>query len=93
MVVVYIIMSTVHLRIQQRNGKKCWTFIEGLGTDIVTEKFIKNLKNKCHCSVTVKKQETNITIQLQGDHRDEIKNYLVDEKITEKDNIKCHGAP
>jgi translation initiation factor 1 len=86
--------NEVHLRIQQRNGKKCWTFVEGLNElNTKDSNFVDNLakifKKKFNCSATIKKPE-NI-IQLQGDHRDEIKTYLLKEKIISQDKIKIHG--
>ncbi|GAI97780.1 unnamed protein product, partial [marine sediment metagenome] len=32
-----------------------------------------------------------LVIQLQGDHRKEIKSYLVDNKLAKESKIKIHG--
>jgi translation initiation factor SUI1 len=87
----------IHIRVQVRNGKKSWTFIENLDkveqTTDKKEQFMENeakaLKSLLHCSATIKKPEN--TIQLQGDHRDKIKKYLLDKKYVRDAQIKMHG--
>jgi len=85
----------IHIRIQQRNTKKYWTLIEGL-TQIGVEKdkkflkkILKMFREKLHCSVTLKKPEN--VIQLQGDHREAIKNILIVENLANKEQIKIYG--
>lgn len=36
-------------------------------------------------------EELGECIQLQGDHRQKVHQFLVDEKIATKDQIKIHG--
>lgn len=89
----------VHITIQQRNGRKCWTFIEGLdklmdnenNSDITKylENLSKQLKKKFNCSVCVKIPE-NI-LQMSGDHREGLKEYLTSKNICEQSQIKIHG--
>ena len=84
----------VHIKIQQRNGRKCITFVEGLNFIDKTdpdfmEKISKQFRKSFNCASTFKKAE-NI-IQLQGDHRQKIKEYLVNHKLIEADKIKIHG--
>ncbi len=87
--------TIIHIRVKQRNGRKCMTTVEGLESliDDKTEKFITKLaqifRKKFNCSATVMKPE--LVIQLQGDHRKEIKSYLVDNKLTKEGKIKIHG--
>jgi translation initiation factor 1 len=83
----------VHLRIKQRNGKKCITIIEGLNkalpdkTDL--EKLAKKFRKQFSCSVTIK--EEGSTIELQGDHRAGIQDDLVKQAICKLEDIKVHG--
>lgn len=69
--------KNIHVRIKQRNGRKCITTIEGLdilfSEDVVNfvEEIAKTFRKKFNCSATVIKPE--LVIQLQGDHRKEIK--------------------
>lgn len=86
--------KNVHIRMQQRNGKKCWTYVEGLDQINKDSKFLDNfakvLKKKLNCAGTVKKPEN--VIQFQGDHRDKIKSFLIEQKIVEEEFIKMHGS-
>lgn len=85
----------IHLRIQQRNGRKSWTIIENIerinkdnDADFI-KKISKVFRDKFHCGVSIK--ENNI-LQLQGDHRNDIYEFLIKGKHAKKDNIKIHGA-
>ena len=85
--------SQIHVRIQQRNRKKCIITIEGL-MDIEgmepknLEKISKDFRKTFNCSSVIK--EGNV-IQLQGDHREKIKDYLLKNNICRKEDIKIHG--
>lgn len=87
----------VHIKIQQRNGRKTWTSVEGLDKidtnkeklDIFFENITKHLKKKFNCGATIKKPE--YFIQLNGDHRDGIKEFLIKEGIVNESQIKMHG--
>ena len=51
-------------------------------------KYIK----KFNCNGSIIKTEDNIDIiQLQGDQRDNMKNFLIKENIVSEDFIKIHG--
>ena len=82
----------IHLRIQQRNGKKCITIVENLDKIDSSKEFMtkisKSFKEKFHCASTIK----DTVIQLSGDHRDGIKKLLLSEKYVTEDQIKIHGG-
>jgi translation initiation factor 1 len=84
----------IHIRIQQRKGKKCWTYLEGIDKIIdqetELEKITKILKTQFHCSVLLQKPEN--VFQLQGDHRNGLRDFLLNKKLVEVDQIKLHGA-
>jgi translation initiation factor SUI1 len=89
--------STVHIRIQQRNGRKAWTFVENLldhvdndkkKVELLVEKFKKTFC--CGGSLT-EDPELGLIITLQGDHRTKIRDFLATNKIVEKEHIKVHG--
>jgi translation initiation factor 1 len=89
---------TIHIKIQQRNGKKCWTLVEGLDklntstttdTTVFMEKLITNMKHKFCCGASLKKPEN--TIQMNGDHREEIKDFLLNNYELKTNQIKVHG--
>jgi len=86
--------SDVHIRIQQRNGRKCITTVENMDKVDNDQDFlddlVKSFRKKFSCSVTLHKNDGN-AITLQGDHRDNVRKYLVDNDIVGKDRIKVHG--
>jgi translation initiation factor 1 len=81
----------VHIRIQKRNGKKCWTFIENMEKINSDQKFLKKLTQSLgksfQCSAFLKSN----MIHLTGDHRDKVKEYLVKNLDVSEKNIKIHG--
>jgi len=91
------INKEIHVRIKKRNGRKYWTFIEGL--DKLNEKninlnnILKQLRNKVSCggSLLTDKESRIKVIQLQGDHRLVVRDYLIDNNIVGMENIKLHG--
>ncbi|XP_058220072.1 protein translation factor SUI1 homolog isoform X2 [Rhododendron vialii] len=82
----------VHIRIQQRNGKKSLTTVQGLKKEFSFEKVLKDLKKEFCCNGTVvQHKELGKVIQLQGDQRKKVSNFLVQAGIAKKDQIKMHG--
>ncbi|KAK6946915.1 SUI1 domain [Dillenia turbinata] len=82
----------VHIRIQQRNGKKSLTTVQGLKKEISYEKILKDLKKTFCCNGNVvEDKELGKVIQLQGDQRKNVSNFLIQTGIVKKDHIKIHG--
>lgn len=98
--------NEIHIKVQQRNGRKSWTFIEGLEKvdipETITqkdeiEKYItkyledlaKLLKKHFNCAVSVKKPE-NI-LQMSGNHKLELKQFIISKGYATEDQIKLHG--
>jgi len=88
----------IHIKVQKRNGRKSWTFIEGLDkvelppnktVDMFLEDICRKLKKSFNCGANVKKPEN--VIQLMGDHRDNVKQFIINQKIVKEDQIKMHG--
>jgi hypothetical protein len=50
-----------------------------------------HMQNFCCNGCIVRDEELGKVIQLQGDHRDKIFNFLIEEGIVAKDGIKKHG--
>ncbi|KAI8557590.1 hypothetical protein RHMOL_Rhmol04G0021800 [Rhododendron molle] len=68
----------VHIRIQQRNGRKSLTTVQGLKKEFSYEKILKDLKKEFCCNGTVVlDKELGKVIQLQGDQRKNVSNFLV----------------
>ena len=84
---------SVHIHLQQRNGKKTVTTVSGLAQDLDLALILKALKDVCKCGGHIVKSESfGKVIQVQGDHRDLIKKFLADEEIVHSNNIHVHGA-
>ncbi len=82
----------VHIRIQVRNRKKCITTIEGLATDLDLKMILEALKKKFNCNGSIMNDETlGEIIQLQGDNRNGVAEFLILNRIILKDNIIVHG--
>ncbi|KAJ8513181.1 hypothetical protein OPV22_003615 [Ensete ventricosum] len=81
----------VHIRIQQRNGRKSLTTVQGLKKEFSYNKILKDLKREFCCNGTVVQDpELGQVIQLQGDQRKNVSNFLVQAGIVKKENIKIH---
>ena len=80
----------MHIRIQQRNGRKSITTVTGLSKQLDLKKILKAIKKEHCCNGTVLKDEETDTevLQFQGDQREAVKTFLVKEEICEKDDIK-----
>ena len=85
--------NKVHLRIQQRNRRKCVLTVQGLDDDLDLKKICKALRKNLQCNgAIVKDKEFGDVIQLQGDHRVKVSAFLVDQEIIQKDQLVIHGA-
>ncbi|KAI0780870.1 eukaryotic translation initiation factor 1 [Trametes elegans] len=81
----------IHIRIQQRNGRKTLTTLQGLPKEYDLKKLLKAFKKEFACNGTlVDDEESGQVIQLQGDQRAKISMFLVEEGIP-KSTIKVHG--
>ncbi|KAJ4850630.1 hypothetical protein Tsubulata_020095 [Turnera subulata] len=82
----------VHIRKQQRNGKKSITTVEGLPKEVNFARILKDLKRSLNCNGTiVQDTELGQILQLQGDQRVKVQQFLVTADIAQKENIKVHG--
>ncbi|CAL5403489.1 unnamed protein product [Camellia sinensis] len=82
----------VHVRIQQRNGRKSLTTVQGLKKEFSYNKILKDLKKEFCCNGTVVQDpELGQVIQLQGDQRKNVSTFLVQAGIVKKEQIKIHG--
>jgi translation initiation factor 1 len=85
----------IHIRIQQRNGRKTLTTVQGLPKKFDQKKILKVIKKKFACNGTiVADSEMGEVIQLQGDQRKDIQDFLTDKKEglgLDTKTIKVHG--
>ncbi|KIK59823.1 hypothetical protein GYMLUDRAFT_59941 [Collybiopsis luxurians FD-317 M1] len=84
-------LEYIHIRIQQRNGRKTLTTLQGLPTQYDPKKLLKAFKKEFACNGTlVDDDKMGQVIQLQGDQRSKIATFLTENGI-EKATIKVHG--
>ncbi|RAL44852.1 unnamed protein product [Cuscuta campestris] len=82
----------VHIRVQQRNGRKSLTTVQGLKKEFSYSKILKDLKKEFCCNGTVVEDpELGQVIQLQGDQRKNVSMFLLQAGIVKKEHIKIHG--
>ena len=62
-----------------RRYGKAITIVDGLGKDVDTKKILKELKTRLACGGTLKGN----TIELQGNHKDKVKQILIKLGFTE----------
>ncbi|KAF8508045.1 translation initiation factor SUI1 [Hysterangium stoloniferum] len=81
-----------HIRIQQRNGRKTLTTLQGFPKDVWHPKtLLRAFKKQFACNGTlVDDEELGQVIQLQGEQRLKISTFLTEEEIP-KSTIKLHG--
>jgi translation initiation factor 1 len=86
------LLDSVHIRIQQRNGKKVITIIQGLDAKIPRKDLIKKFKTMYACGGHIAEdEEFGEVIQLTGDQRIKVRDYLVDNELVEADKVEIHG--
>jgi translation initiation factor 1 len=84
--------NLVHIRIQQRNGRKSLTLVYGIAEDLDLKKILKFLKKMYSTNGNViNDPEHGDVIQLQGDQRRNVYESLIEWKIAEKEDIRVHG--
>lgn len=78
----------VHIRVQQRNGRKSLTTVQGLKKEFNYNKILKDLKKEFCCNgVVVQDPELGQVIQLQGDQRKNVTKFLI-----EVNSIICYNS-
>ena len=82
----------VHVRVQQRNGRKCITTVAGLADDLDIKRICKAFKKNFSCNGALQRdEEDKEVVQLSGDQRTNVKSFLVDQEICHGSDIVLHG--
>lgn len=83
----------LHIRIQQRNGRKTLTTVQGLPGDLDQKNLLRVFKKRFACNGTiVQDEDLGKVIQLQGDQRSRVVQYLSEEnRFVSRNRIKVHG--
>ena len=88
-----VLATKVHIRFQQRNSRSYITTIEGLPSDLDYRKVLRALKTGLNCSGCTRKDSGDLTIiQLSGDQRERVRNFLIDQELSNDQSIIVHGA-
>lgn len=84
--------SLIHIRIQQRNGRKTLTTVQGIAESYDKKRIVKACKKEFCCNGTVvQHSEYGEVIQFQGDQRNNICQFLTKVGIAKQDQLKIHG--
>ncbi|CAH1789995.1 unnamed protein product [Owenia fusiformis] len=84
--------NLIHIRIQQRNGRKTLTTVQGISSDFDLKKIVRCCKKEFACNGTVVEHpEYGEVIQLQGDQRSKIYDFLKKIGLAKDEQIKKHG--
>lgn len=84
---------SLDIRIQQRRGRKSITIVQGLASDLSLKRILKAWKNSFKCNgAIVEDEEEGKIIQLQGDQRQNVHDFLINEEINHEDDIIVHGV-
>merc|ERR1712170_52882 len=84
--------EVIHIRIQQRNGRKTLTTVQGIDPKFDLKKLVKACKKEFACNGTVvEHKEYGEVMQFQGDQREHIRSFLLKIQLTNEDNLKTHG--
>ena len=85
--------NKIHIRMQQRNGRKCITTVQGLASDLDLPKIAKALKKTFKCNGSVSTDiEMGEILQLSGDQRTHIRDFFVDQEVCHEDQLVIHGG-
>jgi len=83
----------IHIRNQQRNGKKSVTTIQGVPEKFNYKKILKAFKKSLNCNgAVVDDEDYGCIIQIQGDFRQQCAEFLIYEGIVDKNALKVHGV-
>jgi translation initiation factor 1 len=83
----------ITIRSYQRNGRKSTTIVYGLATDLDLKKILRHFKKSFQCNGTINTDnDFGQVIQVSGDQKQNIINFLVNEEICKREDIIVKGA-
>lgn len=82
----------IHVRVQQRNGRKSITTVEGLASDLDVKKIARALKKTFQCNGNVSDSEYGEILQLSGDQRTNVRTFFIEQEVCHEDQIVIHGG-
>ncbi|GMM49465.1 translation initiation factor eIF1 [Starmerella bacillaris] len=86
------IANQIHIRCQQRNGRKTITTVQGIPSEYDLKRILKTLKKEFGCNGHINKdEELGDVLQFQGDQRQKVLDFLTTALEIPKTDIKMHG--
>jgi translation initiation factor SUI1 len=86
-------IKSIHIRVEKRNARKSRTILENLDLLYKDEgdwkKFLKYLKQTLCANGSLDKKQK--TLMIFGDHRDKLKEFIINKKLAKEEQIKIHG--
>ena len=84
--------ETIHIMTRKRNNRNFLTIVKGINEDYDLKKILTNMKKTLNCNGAIIENKTHgKVIQLNGNHKEELVNFLDVNDIAKKDKIKLHG--
>ena len=84
--------EVIHIRLQQRNGRKTLTTVQGIDQKFDLKKLVKTIKREFGCNGTVvTHKEYGEVLQFQGDQREHSRKFLAAIGLVKEENLKVHG--
>jgi translation initiation factor SUI1 len=86
--------SKVHIRMQQISTSRRITTVSGLHEEYNVKKISAKLASHLNTSSTVKvdDKDNRRVIQLAGDQREQVRDFLIDQDLCDLDQIVIHGC-
>merc|ERR1712038_432945 len=79
--------EVIHIRIQQRNGRKTLTTVQGINAKFDLKKLVRACKKEFACNGTVvEHKEHGEVLQFQGDQRNNIRSFLLKLALASEEN-------
>ncbi len=88
-----ITLAKMHIHVQQQ-GRRQMTIVTDFAEDLDTRRICAHMRKLFSCNGTVSKDNNGVDmIRLQGDHREKVRDWLIQEKIMPSpEMIVVHGA-
>jgi translation initiation factor 1 len=84
--------AIIHIRLQQRNARKTLTTVQGVPEEYDLKKLLKAVRKNFACNgCIIEHDEHGKVIQLQGDQRENVYEFLIKADIADAENLKVHG--
>ncbi|KAJ8662142.1 translation initiation factor SUI1 [Lichtheimia ornata] len=83
--------TTPPVALFQRNGRKAWTIVQGLQKQFDSDRILRVLKKQLACNGKLVDDGLGQVVQLSGDQRAKVAEFLIKEGIANKEDIHIHG--